>query len=180
MGKLFCRMASFLHGKRRKQCLRIELLCDNKLSIWHVIFGTFGLKNDVATMVHDNLFSDIRNKKWPPVLSKCVVEGVKLEYVVLFGGWNLSNVPVLRFYSPTSAVEKKQDVRSTTFFGQESDRETVWCFVWTVPYALKEVKNAVREGDADCCEGVLHSAQHDGGRARLRRQDQIEERTGRT
>jgi Plant transposon protein len=34
-------------GKDKKSCCRMEVVCDDYLFIWHVMFGTAGSKNDI-------------------------------------------------------------------------------------------------------------------------------------
>lgn len=47
-------------GKDCKPMLRVEVISDDKLMIWHVMFGSPGSKNDISIMSQSELCNDIR------------------------------------------------------------------------------------------------------------------------
>jgi Plant transposon protein len=44
----------------------MEVICDDKLRIWHLFFGVPGSRNDINIMNMSPLFQLIRAGKWPP------------------------------------------------------------------------------------------------------------------
>lgn len=60
--------------------LRMEVVSDDKLVIWHVMFGSPGSKNDISIMSQSNLFNDIRGGKWPPVKPRTSIAGGVIDW----------------------------------------------------------------------------------------------------
>jgi Plant transposon protein len=53
-------------GKEKKAECRMEVVCDDYLYIWNLMFGIPGSKNYINIMNASPLFSDIRAGNWPP------------------------------------------------------------------------------------------------------------------
>jgi Plant transposon protein len=53
-------------GRDKKPNVRMEIICDDKLRIWHLFFGVPGSRNDINIMNMSPLFQLIRAGKWPP------------------------------------------------------------------------------------------------------------------
>jgi Plant transposon protein len=45
-------------GEVKKPCCHLEVVTDDKLYIWHMMFGTPGAKNDINVMRNDDICSD--------------------------------------------------------------------------------------------------------------------------
>jgi Plant transposon protein len=67
-------------GKGKKAECRVEVVCDDYLYIWHLLFGTPGSKNDINIMKASTLFSNIRAGKWPPCRPQIDVAGFPLSW----------------------------------------------------------------------------------------------------
>lgn len=66
-------------GKEGRPSLRMEVISDDKLRIWHLNFGMPGSKNDKTIMHFSNIMNDIRNKLWPEVLPKFTICDYNVE-----------------------------------------------------------------------------------------------------
>jgi hypothetical protein len=58
----------------------MEVVCDDYLYIWHLMFGIPGSKNDINIMNASPLFSNIRAGKWPPCRPQIDVLGFPLSF----------------------------------------------------------------------------------------------------
>jgi Plant transposon protein len=67
-------------GKLKKPCNRMEIVCDDYLYIWHVMFGTPGSKNDINSLHYSTLFNKIRTGAWPPCRPETVISGMPLTW----------------------------------------------------------------------------------------------------
>lgn len=67
-------------GKDKKPSIRLEVVCDDKLRIWHLKFGTPGAKNYVSIVNASSLFNAIRSCSWPPVRPETCVAGLNLNW----------------------------------------------------------------------------------------------------
>jgi Plant transposon protein len=85
-------------GKNKKPCNRMDFFCDDYLYIWHVMFGTPGLKNDINSINYSTLFNKIRTGAWPPFRPETVISSMPLTwYYYLVDGI----YPRFRFFVPT-------------------------------------------------------------------------------
>jgi Plant transposon protein len=85
-------------GKSKKPCNRMEIVCDDYLYIWHVMFGTPGSKNNINILHSSTLFNKIRTGAWPPCRPETVISGMPLTwYYYLTNGI----YPRFRFFVPT-------------------------------------------------------------------------------
>lgn len=66
-------------AKDKKPTVRMEVVCDDGLRIWHIMFETPGARNDVCIMYHITLFNDTRNGSWPSVKAQCCTSGNALK-----------------------------------------------------------------------------------------------------
>lgn len=94
-------------GKENKPMLRMEVLCDDKLHIWHMMFGSPGAKNDISIMSQSSLFNDIRNGKWPLIKPSTNISGIPIEWFFFLSD---GIYPRLRFFAKPhpDAKSKKQ------------------------------------------------------------------------
>jgi len=60
--------------------LRMEVVCDDRLRIWHVMFGCPGSKNDISIMQQSSLFNDKRTEHWPPVKLGALIAGTMIDW----------------------------------------------------------------------------------------------------
>jgi hypothetical protein len=58
----------------------MEVVCDDYLYIWHLMFGIPGSKNDNNIMNASPLFSNIRAGKWPPYRPQIDMAGFPLSW----------------------------------------------------------------------------------------------------
>ncbi|CDF38988.1 unnamed protein product [Chondrus crispus] len=61
-------------GKERKPTLRMEVICDMDLRIWHLCFGFLGSMNDINILSVSPHFANILNGSYPPI---------DIQYVIL-------------------------------------------------------------------------------------------------
>ena len=66
-------------GKGKKSEIRMEVIYDESLWIWHVFFGCPGSFNDINILDCSPLFSDVRAGNFPPSAPAISIEGFKLE-----------------------------------------------------------------------------------------------------
>jgi hypothetical protein len=53
-------------GRDKNPNVRMEVICDDKLRIWHLFFGVPGSRNDINIVNMSPLFLMIRTGTWPP------------------------------------------------------------------------------------------------------------------
>lgn len=67
-------------GKEGKPTLRLEVVSDDSLWIWHIMFGVPGAKNDKSIVNQSTLFNDIRSGTWPPYKPHIIVSGETIDW----------------------------------------------------------------------------------------------------
>ncbi|PXF41507.1 Protein ANTAGONIST OF LIKE HETEROCHROMATIN PROTEIN 1 [Gracilariopsis chorda] len=67
-------------GKEGRPCVRMETVTDDKLWIWHILYGVPGARNDRTTFDQSPLFNDIKTRQWPTVKPNYVVGGMVIDW----------------------------------------------------------------------------------------------------
>jgi Plant transposon protein len=95
-------------GKGKKAECRMDVVGDDYLYIWHLMFGTPGSKNDINIMNASPLFNDIRAGKWPPCRPQMEVLGFPLSwfYYLAVGMCPRFRISVLTRRQPRSLMAK--------------------------------------------------------------------------
>ncbi|CDF36381.1 unnamed protein product [Chondrus crispus] len=108
-------------GKDKKPVCRMEVICDDRLYIWHVMFGSPGSKNDINIMHQSPLFNSIRTGAWPPIRPETEVAGMKLDWYYYFTDGIYPQYRIL-MSSISEPVTKKEKLYSSY---QEGTRKAV-------------------------------------------------------
>ncbi|PXF46294.1 hypothetical protein BWQ96_03950 [Gracilariopsis chorda] len=58
----------------------MEVVCDDRLRIWHAMFGTPRAKKGLSIMEQSNLFNAARGGKWPPIRPTISLAGLNLNW----------------------------------------------------------------------------------------------------
>lgn len=67
-------------GKDGKPTIRMEVVCDDMLWVWHLMFGVPGSKNDKSVLNQSTLFNDIRTGNWPRFKPNINVGGTLIDW----------------------------------------------------------------------------------------------------
>lgn len=88
---------------------RMEVVCDDFLYIWHVMFGTPGSKNDINIMDQSPLFNAVRNGRWPPIRPETSLNGLALNwyYYLTDGIYPRFRIFVSSIQDPSTKKEKR-------------------------------------------------------------------------
>jgi Plant transposon protein len=95
-------------GRDKKPNVRLEVVCDDNLHIWHCFFGVPGSRNDLNILDLSPLFCKVRAGEWPPAAPSFQVGG----YTVTWFYWLCDSIyPRFRIFvtaigSPVTAREK--------------------------------------------------------------------------
>lgn len=102
-------------GKDKCPTVRMEVVCDDFLRIWHLNFGSPGAKNDIQIFHQSNLFNRMRTGAWPPVLGTMKVEELYVDwsYFLCDGVYPKLRFVISTFGSPKDEREK--------FFAQQQE-----------------------------------------------------------
>lgn len=68
-------------GKDKCPTVRMEVVCDDYLRIWHLNFGAPGAKNDRQIFNQSGLFNKVRLGTWPPSLGTMELEGLYVDWL---------------------------------------------------------------------------------------------------
>lgn len=85
-------------GKDKFPTLRMEVICDDFLRIWHLNFGAPGAKNDIQIMNASQHFNRIRLGQWPSLLPSMTIEGLYVDWIYYLAD---GIYPKLRFLMST-------------------------------------------------------------------------------
>lgn len=94
-------------GKEGKPTLRLEVVCDDNLCIWHAMFGIPGARNDKSIVNQSTLFNGIRNRKGPPYKPKVVVSGTIIEWFNFLADGIYSRYRIFAKPHPTQTSRKQ-------------------------------------------------------------------------
>ena len=92
-------------GKEGKPALRLEIVCDDQLWVWHLKFGIPGAQNGVSITNQSKLFNDIRTGKWPPRTPSLNIAGRDINWFTI---WQTGFIPAFEF-SPNHTRSKDQE-----------------------------------------------------------------------
>lgn len=67
-------------GMNKKPNCRMEVVSDDKLRIWHLMFGAPRAKNDKSILNQSSLFNAIRNGQWPPFRPRLCIAGFNISW----------------------------------------------------------------------------------------------------
>jgi hypothetical protein len=70
-------------GRSKRSAIRMEVIWDESLWIWHAFFGCPGSYNDINILNCSTLFSDVLAGNFPPAAPAVDIEGFKLEWFYL-------------------------------------------------------------------------------------------------
>lgn len=73
----------------------MEVVCDNKLRIWHVSFGVPDSSNDKTIMDNSTSFNDFRNGKRSSSRPSILIAGREVRKILLSSRLEISQVLVL-------------------------------------------------------------------------------------
>lgn len=95
-------------GKEKKPVCRLEVVCDDKLRIWHVAFGMPGAMNDLSILDQSEFFNKVRSGRWLPVRPQFCVAGFNIElfYYLVDGIYPKYRIFVGPLGEPRTAKEK--------------------------------------------------------------------------
>jgi Plant transposon protein len=95
-------------GKGKEAECRMEVICDDYLYIWHLMFGIPGSKNNINIMNASALFNVIRAGKWPPCRPQIGVAEFPLSwfYYLADGIHPRFRIFVLTWRQPRTLQEK--------------------------------------------------------------------------
>jgi hypothetical protein len=97
-----------VQGKGKKNCVRLEVICDDFLYISHINFGPPGARNDLNILNSSDHFNRIRTGRWPSTRPEKIIGTLPLTwYYYLADGINLCAAYSSRL-SPTLAHTRKR------------------------------------------------------------------------
>jgi hypothetical protein len=67
-------------GKDRKACIRMEVICDDFLRIWHCMFGAPGSNNDIQIFEQSTHFNLMRSGRWPEIKPVIEIAGQQFDW----------------------------------------------------------------------------------------------------
>jgi Plant transposon protein len=94
-------------GKDKKKCVRLEVICDDFLYIWHMNFGSPGARNDLVQHSSDHS-NRIRMGLWPPTRPETMIGNLLLRwyYYLADGIYPRWRVFITSITNPRTAKEK--------------------------------------------------------------------------
>ena len=95
-------------GKEKVPTVRMEVIADENLHIWHLYFGQPGSRNDVNILDPSPLFHQIRSGRYPPTRPKIKIEGLQVDwhYFLPDGIYPRWKIFVQSYRDPKSKEEK--------------------------------------------------------------------------
>jgi hypothetical protein len=70
-------------GKKKKKCVRMEVICDDYLSISHLNFGSPGARNYLNILNSSDLFNKIRTGRYPPSRPETMIRSLPLTWYTI-------------------------------------------------------------------------------------------------
>jgi hypothetical protein len=151
-------------GKDGKPVLRMEVLSDDYLRIWRILFGYPGSMNDLSILAHSPLMQKIRNGESPLAIPEVDIGSMTLSsfYFIVDGIYPRHRFYFINSYSKPRSHKEKAFSRQQEGVGKTVER--VCCSAqWTFPDFGTLVRTLWEKGYWKHSPLMRYSSQRDDG-----------------